>query len=394
MSNTPVFGGTEDIVRLSTDLMAQAQEQTGLSDWGGDEFREGLQVLLEAGATEAELTPKGQAWLQDEVVYWLTNRLQIQAAFTAQPQIADVPVERPLFIMGLPRTGSTFLHRLLAQDGNGRVPLLWELSRPTPPPRPETRTTDPRIAQVAEKINRSFHELLPDLGAKHLIDVEVPEECNALFQNSFAAYVTGALYRVPTYQAWVRQQDLTTAYQYYKKQVQLLCYHYPGKTWISKNPDHILGIDAMLKVFPDAAIVYLHRDLNDVFGSICSIQHSLLNMWRETPLAAQEMGEIVLNMMAPTIDQALVARKHVDPAHFYDLQYTELIADPLGAVRQIYEYFGYPLSTATIEQMQGWLESNQQHKHGKHEYELEDFGLTKDLVYERVADYIHAYQLQ
>lgn len=393
MSDTLVFAETNDVVRLSGDLMAQAQEQTGLVDWGGDEFREGMQVLLEAGAEEAKLTAEGQAWLQQEIMYWLTNRLQIQQIFKVQPQIAEVSIERPLFIMGLPRTGSTFLHRLLAQDANGRVPVLWELSRPAPPPRPDTRTTDPRIAQVADKLARGLHRLLPDLGTKHVIDVESPEECNTLFQNSFTAYVTGALYHVPTYQAWIRQQDLTTAYQYYKKQVQLLCYHYPGKMWISKNPDHLLGIDAIRKVFPDAAIVYLHRDLGEVFGSICSIQHSLINIWRETPVAKAEMGEFVLNMMAPTVDQALLARKQADPTHFYDLPYTDLIADPMGAVRRIYEYFGYPLRETTIEQMQSWLEKNQQHKHGKHEYQLAEFGITAGIIYERLADYAHEFNI-
>jgi len=374
-----------------TGLMARAQQQAGLSDWGDDDFREGIQVLLNACANEANLTPEGQEWLQQEVVYWLTNRLQIQETFKAQPQIAEVPIHRPLFIVGLPRTGSTFLHRLLAEDVNGRVPLLWELSRPAPPPRPETRTTDPRIAQVAEKLRRGLHRLIPDLGTKHFIDVEAPEECNSLFQNCFTAYITGALYHAPTYQAWIRQQDLTASYQYYKKQMQLLCYHYPGRTWISKNPDHLLGIDAILNVFPDASIVYLHRDLSDVFGSICSIQHSLINIWRETPFAAEEMGEIVLNMMAPTVEHALLARKQTNPAHFYDLQYTDLTADPIGIVQQIYAHFGYPLRAASLEQMQGWLEHNKQHKHGKHDYQLEDFGLTADIVYERLADYVHEF---
>ena len=394
MSDNLAVTGSDKMLRLSgPDLMAQAQEQAALSEWGGDDFQEGMQLLLESCANEANLSRQGQEWLQHEVVHWLTNRLQIQEAFTEQPQIEEVPIQRPLFIVGLPRTGSTFLHRLLAQDVNGRVPLLWELSRPAPPPRPETRITDPRIAQVAEKINRSLHRLIPDLGTKHVIDVEAPEECNSLFQNCFTAYVTGALYHVPTYQTWIRQQDLTASYQYYKKQVQLLCYHYPGKTWISKNPDHLLGIDAILKVFPDAAIVYLHRDLSEVFGSICSIQHSLINMWRETPFVEEEMGEIVINMMAPTVDHACLARKQVNPSHIYDLHYTDLTADPIGTVRQIYKYFDYPLGTASLEQMQSWLENNKQHKHGRHDYQLDDFGLTADIVYERLSDYAHEFNI-
>ena len=392
MSDHLAIAENDTMFRLAdTDLLTQAQEQTGLSDWGGDEFREGLQVLLESCATEANLRQQGQTWLQQEIVYWLTNRLQIQQALNESPEILEVPIARPLFIVGLPRTGSTFLHRLLAQDSNGRLPRLWELSRPAPPPKPETRKTDPRIAQVADKLNRGLHSLLPDLGTKHVIDVEAPEECNALFQNAFTAYVTGALYHVPTYQAWIRQQDLTASYQYYKKQVQLLCHHYPGKTWITKNPDHLLALDTLLQVFPDASIVYLHRDLSEVFGSICSIQHSLVNIWRETPIAKAAMGEIVLNMMVPTVDLAMSARKRVDPAHFYDLQYTDLIADPLGSVQRIYEHFGYPLRAASIEQMQGRLENNEQHKHGKHEYQLEEFGLTTDIVYERLSDYAHEF---
>lgn len=386
--------GINKMVNLSESaLMAQAQQETGLSDWGGDDFREGLRVLLEACAHEADLSIQGQHSLHGEVLHSLTNRLQIQETFKHSPEILDVPIRRPLFIVGLPRTGSTFLHRLLGQDVNGRVPLLWELSRPAPPPRAETRTTDPRIAQVAEKLRRTILRLIPDIATKHVIDVEAPEECNTLFQNSFTSYATGIFYRVPTYQAWIRDQDLTASYQYYKTQVQLLLYHYPGQTWISKNPDHLLALDAILKVFPDASIVYLHRDLNQVFGSICSIQHSLINMWRKTPFEPKDLGEIALNMMAPTVDQALLARKQANPTHFYDLQYTDLIADPLGAVQRIYDHFAYPLSRASIEQMQTWLDNNKQHKHGKHNYKLEDFGLTPEVVYERLADYIKQFNL-
>jgi hypothetical protein len=372
-------------------LMVQAQQQSGLSDWGDDNFREGMHILLTACANEANLSAQGQQWLQHDLLHWLTNRLQIQATCKESPEILATPIERPLFILGLPRTGSTFLHRLLAQDVHGRTPLLWEVSRPTPPPRPETRTTDPRIAQVADEIARSIHRLIPDMAAKHLIDVEAPEECNSLFQDSFACYATGIFYHVPAYQAWLCQQDLTAAYQYYKAQVQLLCYHYPGRTWISKNPDHLLGIDAILKVFPDAAIVYLHRDLSEVFGSTSSLLHSLLNMWRATPIGAKDIGNIALNMMAPMVDRALLERKQANPAHFYDLHYTDLTADPLGAVRRIYAHFGYSLSTTSIGQMQSWLEQNKRHKHGGHHYQLEDFGLTLDVVHERLADYVQEF---
>lgn len=376
-------------------LMAQAQTQSGLSDWGADweenNFAEGMQVLLESCANEANLSPQGQQWLEHDMLHWLSNRLQVQATLKQSPKILAVPVTRPLFILGLPRTGSTFLHRLLAQDVNGRVPLLWEVSRPVPPPRPETRTTDPRIAQVADEIERTIHRLIPGMAAKHLIDVESPEECNSLFQSCFSCYATGIFYHIPSYQAWLRQQDLSAAYQYYRAQVQLLCYHYPGQTWISKNPDHMLGIAAILKVFPDAAIIYLHRDLSEVFGSVCSVQHSLLNMWRQTPFAPKELGNIALNMMAPTVDRALSERRQADPAHFYDLHYPELIADPLGVVQRIYDHFGYSLSTTSATQMQSWIEQNRQHKHGEHHYQLEDFGLTRDRVHARLAEYLQEF---
>lgn len=379
--------------RSAAAVMAQAQQESDLTDWGDDHFREGMGVLLEACATEANLSSQGQQWLQHDLLHWLTNRLQIQAAFKQSPEILDVPIPHPLFILGLPRTGSTFLHRLLAQDENGRVPLLWEVSRPAPPPHPETHTTDPRIAQVAAEIEQTIHRLIPDMATKHLIDVQAPEECNSLFQNCFAAYATGIFYHVPSYQAWLCQQELTAAYQYYKTQVQLLCYHYPGRTWISKNPDHLLGIDALLQVFPDAAFVYLHRDLGEVFGSICSVQHSLLNMWRATPFAPHAVGPIALNMMAPTVDRALRERTPANAAHFYDLHYRDLTADPLGSVQRIYDYFGYPLRETSITQMQRWLAQNQQHKHGEHQYQLADFGLTRAMVDERLADYRKAFNL-
>jgi len=389
---TAIAAADATVTFSEAELLRQAKAETGLADWGGDDFLEGLRLLLQACANEAQLSERGQQWLQRDLRHWLTGRLHIQDALNQQPEILETPIERPLFIVGLPRTGSTFLHRLLGQDEYGRAPVTWELSRPAPPPRPETHATDPRIALVADEIARTILRLLPDIASKHEFDVQAPDECTSLFEKAFSAHVTGVFYHVPSYQAWIRQRDLTTAYQYYKRQVQLLCYHFPGRTWISKNPDHLLGLDAMLKVFPDASIIYLHRDLTEVFGSICSIQHSLLSMWRETPFTEAEMGEIVLNMMAPTVDRAMEARKRTDPSRYFDLQYSDLVVDPLGTVERIYDYFGYALSTTSQQQMNQWLAQNQQHKHGKHHYDLEKFGLTPEIVHTRLAEYAAAFQ--
>lgn len=372
-------------------LLQRAEEETGLRNFGDDDFHTGLRMLLESAQREAGLSLIGKQALQQDCLRWLTNRLKIEDALAKNPEILNTPVSRPLFIVCLPRTGSTFLHRLLSQDEQARAPLFWELWRPAPPPRKETRLSDPRIAQLEEEHVRSIKALFPDVLSMHTVEASAPEECYFLLQNSFASYSTSFYYDIPSYQEWVRTLDLVPSYRYYKKQLQLLSWRCFGQPWILKNPEHLLSLDAILKVFPDAAIVQVHRDPKVALASLCSLQHSVLNLWRQAPLPAESIGERMLQKWQFPVEHSMRVRAQASASQFFDLDYDELLADPIGSVRRIYGHFGYELTAGSVSCMQAWLSENQQHKHGKHDYTLESFGLTPERVDEAFADYVRAF---
>ncbi len=380
-------------VNLSAqDLMDAAQHQTGLSDWGDLDFLEGLHRLLAACQQEASLSPAGQAWLQQECIQALSNRLHIQKALNDEPAILKVPVHRPLFIATLPRSGSTFLHRLLAQDSRARVLLHWELQQPAPPPRPSTRATDQRIA-LATITARKEQALFSGSQTMHLVRATIPEECCYLLKNSFSSFDTTFWYHVPSYFQWLCEYDLTHTYQYYKKQLQILSFHCSGEPFFLKEPGHLTGLDAILRVFPDACFVQVHRSPYEQVASLCSLQGHTQNALRHTPLSPHTIGQIVLNRWLIPLKKAMQTRSEADQSHFYDIYYDDLLADPITTVSQLYDYFNFELNTDAIIQMQTWLDDNPRNKHGRHQYTLEQFGLSPELIDEKMGDYIQTYHI-
>jgi len=374
-------------------LMRAAQQQTGLSDWGDDNFREGMQILLQTCRQEAGLSLIGQKWLQTECLRWLANRLRIQATLTQHPEILAIPVRSPLFIIGLPRSGTTFLHRLLAETPGARVPLFWELLQPAPSSQTATGETDPRIAQAAAYIHE-LEAFLPTVASMHLMQPTIPEECYLLFQNAFTCFDTAFFYHIPSYQNWIGQIDQRPAYLYYKQQLQILSWSRPGAPWILKNPGHLLGVEAILATFPDARIVHLHRHPYQSIASLCSVQSNVMNLWRDTPLAPEQVGEIVINRWSLPLQRVMQIRATANPAQFYDLQYSDLLADPIGTVQQLYAHYHQEIHLDTVGQMQHWLDNNRQHKHGKHEYTLATFGLDTKKIDEKFADYIEYFRVK
>jgi hypothetical protein len=394
MTNKTTSNSNPEPVDLSEEgLMATAQRQTGLSDWGDLDFIAGMRVLLAACKQEADLSLLGQQWLQRECIKWLSNRLRIQETLNSHPACFSHPIRRPLFMATLPRTGSTFLHRLLAQDGGARIPLYWELQQPAPPPQADTYMSDPRIAQAKEEARRE-QMLFPESSIMHFFNATSPEECGYLLRNSFASFDTTFWYHVPSYHKWLCESDLTNTYRYYKKQLQILSWGCPGEPWVLKNPSHLLDLDALLTVFPDACVVQLHRSPYQQIASLCSTQGRFQNSLRNTPMAPNYIGQLVLNRWSLPLKKAMEVRSRANKAPFYDIHYQDLLADPIATVSQLYDYFDYDLNSETLVQMQQWLNDNPQHKHGKHSYTLEAFGLSPALIDEQFNDYIKQYNVR
>lgn len=300
---------------------------------------------------------------------------------------------------GLPRTGTTLLHNLLSQDPANRTLRLWEILNPSPPPELQNRDSDPRIEKANNSVVR-LNSLAPRLASAHYLHPTRPEECNSLFEHDFVSIIFELHANIPTYSKWLESQNMLSNYRYYRKQLQLLSWRCPAvgagsledNRWVLKAPAYLLFLDALLAVFPDACIVQNHREPLQVLPSLCSLSAMMrgLNTDRVDLFA---LGNYWLNRFVNGALRGMQVRENANPAQFYDLHYQDLLKDPIGAVRQIYQYFGYPFSELHESNMKQWLAENPQHKHGIHRYSLEQFGLEPNLVKERFAQYRHKFNL-
>jgi Sulfotransferase family len=358
-------------------LLSEAQEQTRLSDWGDESFISGLEVLLDSLNQEANLSLTGRLLLKKYIKDLLVNRLKLQSTFYLYPEILDVPIERPLFITGLPRTGTTFLQRLLAQDPKFRWLHLWELLQPCPPPELAHAKSDPRI-QATEKFMEKYRALAPILSTAHHIDVQIPEEDNQLFEHAFANWLFCLRAHVPTYDTWLRSQDMESQYTYYKQQLQLLNWRWPGR-WLLKAPFHLHNLEALTKVFPDACIIQTHRNPSSVVPSFCSLTAIFRNIFTNK-LDLEMVGKDILEVTAYFHRKGKQFRSQNPLFPVCDVNYDELVEDPINIIKKIYYFFGDDLQIEAEIKMRQWLLDNPQTKYGRHYYALEQFGLTEEEV--------------
>ena len=366
-------------------LMAAARRRAGLSDFGDDSFREGLRALVDAFEARDSAHTFGRVFFRHFCTQLLVNRLKIQADLTRHPEILDVPIRRPLFITGLPRSGTTFLHRLMSEDPAGRTLLSWEAVEPSPPPRPETYRTDPRIRRV-RKAAAMLYRLSPRIAAAHEFAAESPEEDNTLFAHGFRAGAFGFMFDVPDYVRWLSHQDLVEPYRYARRQLQLLSWKYPGDHWVLKSPAHLYGLDALLAIFPDACVVQTHRDPLQVVPSLCSLAAGFRGIVTDR-LDLRRLGSDFLDAISVGPERAIEARAQADPSRFFDVPYKQLVGEPVETVRAVCRQFGYEFGPEYESRTRRWLRENPQHKHGVHRYRLDEFGLDADTVDRHFARY-------
>ena len=367
--------GIEAVSLDERSLLAAARRETGLEDFGGDEFHEPLKLVLEGLETEARLTLLGRLVARRDLLGLLTNRLRLAEDRKRHPGIAEQHIARPFVIIGLPRTGSTLLHHLISQDPASRAPLAWEVMTPSPPPEAALYDTDPRIAEAERKL-RWLDWLAPDFKAIHPLGARLAIECIAILSHTFLASRFHTTYRTPSYQAWLKKQDVRSAYAYHRQFLQHLQWRTPADRWVLKAPAHLYALDALLAIYPDALIVQTHRDPRVVLGSVASLTLSLQSAFAG-PLDLEEIGREVVQSWSEALERGMHVR-HSDPAgarRFVDVRYQQLLADPIGTVRRIYTHFDLPLSAEAEHRMRSHLGDNPQHKHGRHAYDLKAFGL-------------------
>jgi hypothetical protein len=369
------------------DLFEAARRATGLDDFGDDDFRDPLALLLSCLETEADLTLVGRIAASRDVIGLLINRLRLEEDRKQNPGIAAERIAAPIFIVGLPRSGSTLLHHLLAQDPDIRAAQAWEIMRPSPPPMRATYETDPRIEQARKQL-RWLDRLAPDFKAIHPVGAQLPLECIAIMSASFRATRFQTTYNVPTYEAWLNQQDMRPAYAFHRRFLQHLQWGAPGRCWILKAPAHVFAFDALLDTYPDARLVQTHRDPVTAMASVASLSsvlHQAFSWQREASRFGHEVADRWTNGLRHTLELRRSGR--VAPERVVDVQYRELTKDPLATVRRIYEQFSMPLSAVAERRMRAFLAENQQDKHGRHHYDLENFGLDPQDLAQRFKAY-------
>ena len=375
--------------RLEPDaLVDSARKRSGLSDFGGDSFYAGLRRLVDSLENEASLSELGRVIARTEIGLLLENRLQIQEWRRRHAEIAQVKIERPIFIIGMPRTGTTILHEVLAQDPRIRVPMTWEVDRPIPPPEAATYVSDPRIAEVDKTLART-DTLIPDFKRMHPMGAELPQECVRVTAMDFASMIFQTTYRVPSYAEWLHEQaDLAPAYTLHRRVLQHLGWRCQRDRWILKSPGHLWHIEALLREYPDACLVQTHRDPLKIVASLTSLVSALRTMASdrvERLEIAREWAEYVRAGLEASVrarESGVVPNNQV-----MDIQFREFMAEPVATIRKIYERFGLELSADAERRMRTFLAANPDDKHGKHAYRFVDTGLALDEQRERVSHY-------
>jgi hypothetical protein len=368
-------------------LLEAAHRLTGLDDFGGDEFREPLRILLQGYDTEARLTLLGRIAARRDTLSLLANRLRLVDDRRRHPAIAEQRIERPLFIVGLPRTGSTLLHHLMAQDPTSRVAQAWEVMAPSPPPERARYETDPRIAE-AERQLRWLDVLAPDFKSIHPLGARLALECIAIMAFAFLSPRFHTTYRVPTYQEWLERQDLRPAYAFHRRVLQHLQWRVPADRWILKAPSHLWGFEALFDTYPDARVVQTHRDPLTALASVASLTAVLQRAFTDE-LDLGEIGLEVTRRWATGLERGMQIRRNgaLPAERFLDVNYHELVADPLATVRRLYAHFDIPFSEEAEGRMRRHLADYPKDRHGAHTYSLAAFGLDPDELAHRFKGY-------
>ncbi|MDJ0716041.1 MAG: sulfotransferase [Prochloraceae cyanobacterium] len=373
-------------------LLEEAKRQTRLNDFGDGRFHIPLSILLDSLKKEASLNFLGKLLFRERLINFLINRLEIQESFKNNPKIKQVSLKKPLFIIGAHRTGTTFLFNLLARDPNSRWLRFWESFFPVSTLTPEDALIDPRIKKVT-KITADLKSFLPYVDIAHYLDARNPEECNPLFERNFTSDFFMFLVNVPSYYQWLKKQpDLIYAYEYYHFQLQLLSCQWQEHHWLLKSPFHLSYLEDLLTIFPDANIIQTHRDPLKSLPSICSLSSMFRSLYSDR-IQPSLVGKQWLDLITKLLTRGLKARQNISNNQFFDLNYIDLIKDPLGSVRQIYAHFGYDFSPTMEKNIQKYIQENWQHKHGVHRYSLEQFSLAPNLVKEKLKDYYDRFNI-
>ncbi len=377
------MGSERDSVGTVGDLHASAARITGLEDFGADDYGDGLAMLLESYARDAGLTPLGRKVKRSFLRGALVARLLSEAAWKSWPSYAAVAIERPLFVTGLPRTGTTALHRLLAADPSHQGLEMWLTQAPGPRPARETWAANP-VFQAIQAGFEQHHAAHPEFMGVHYMAADQVEECWQLLRQSMRSVSYECLAHLPAYSAWLRSQDWTPAYRRHRRNLQLIGLPDADRRWVLKNPSHLFALEALLTVYPDALVIQTHRPSAVAIASVCSLAAQATAGW-STTFRGEVIGRDQLELWARGLADFTAVRARHDPAQFCDVAQDDFAADPIGTVESIYARFGLAFTGRAADAMRAALQQGGSDAQPAHSYSLADFGLTAEQVTKRFA---------
>lgn len=373
-------------------LLEEARQKTGLSDFGDESFREPMRHLLQALVEEADLNDVGVAIQRQRILNILIDRLRAAEYFRKYPEILEEEIPEPLFILGLPRTGTTMLHRTIAADPRVYAANWYEVRFPVPVV-DDPGAEDPRIPAAKAEV-QAMLEASPELAAIHPMDAMAPDEDIMLLEHSFFSTMPESAVNVPRFAAWLAEQDQTPGYRYLKRMLQFLQWQkkragHPAERWVLKAPHHLGFVDLILKVFPDARFVQTHRDPVQTLASYASMIYTLWAMASDH-VDPNVPGRHWSDLLARALRRCTAVRDQ-HPERFIDVWYMDAVKDPLGQARRIYAFAGFPMTPEAEVAITRFVQSNPREKRPPHHYTLAQFGLTEEGIRRDFADYMERF---
>ena len=379
--------------RRVDDLVARACDRAGFDDFGEDTWCEGLRLLVDTCESAPDVNPGGRDYVYGQFIDALWNRLRVIDYVKHHPEVSEQRIERPLVVLGLPRTGTSLASYLLDQDPLRRSLLTWEAEDSVPPPTPDTLRTDPRCVKKKAELDVLAQGLkAANIPMVHWDEADGPTECLFVQNQDFKAYLWEAFMPTVAYADWLLQADMSSAYAYERTVLQMLQSRAPG-TWSLKMPSHAVHIETLLATYPDVRIVWAHRD---PFKSTASFLR--LNYLSRAVLGANVDVDVivpnVLRQLTEHIKRPLTARHRIGNDRFFDLHYADLMADPITVMRSLYEWAGDDLTDSTERAMLAWLDAHPQDRFGAAPYSLDGSGVTRTDLEPIFEEYLSIFDIE
>jgi len=361
-------------------LLDIAVAETGLDDFGRDSFKEGLEILVTSLNTEAQLNALGDKVVRDRIINHLKQRLQIEDWYRRYPEIDDVAIKAPLIGISLPRTGSTALSFLLAEDPEARSLRRMEAAQPCPPPC--------TLRDAKEKVDHdSAMQRAAGLKAHVPSGDDAPAECQDLMALDFKSQIFQAFAQVPSYSRWLLDADLTSTYLYERRALKILQWQMPDRRWRLKCPTHLIYLEHLNNAFPDARFVMTHRDPSDVMLSVIDVYADIVSRFTDH-LDMHYLAELNINHWSEGMNRALAFRDAGNDTRFYDIHFRAMHSDPIGEVRGLYQWLGEPISDDFEAGMTGWWKENSQNREPSSRKDPAAYGVDLNQLRPLFADYV------